>query len=113
MRLNIRQVKALSNTINLHLRIGNTLNESDARRIAAFVFADMHDADWLDRLYHGLDGHGTQIGLYPDLDRRLREVLGTEAAELLPLYGQIGRHPALRPPGEPVEEKPDMSPIGA
>lgn len=110
MRLNIRQVKALSNTINLHLRIGNTLSEPEARRVAAFVFADMHDPDWLDRLYHGQDGHGTEIGLYDELDSRLREVLGTEQTDLLPLYGQIGRHPALRPPGEVAGEAPGEAP---
>lgn len=101
LRLNIRQIKALSNTINLHLRISKVLSEPDAKKIAAFILADMHDPDWLDRLYHGLDRSGTEIGMFEVLDKRLHDVLGEDKEGLLVLYGQLGRQPKQKSSFDP------------
>jgi len=101
LRLNIRQIKALSNTINLHLRIGRILSEPEAKKLAAFIMADMHDPDWLDRLYHGLDLSGTEIGTFEVLNKRLHDVLGENKEDLLVLYGQLGRQPKQKSSFDP------------
>ena len=91
--LNIRQVKSLSNTLKLYLRITDIKNERRAEQLCAFLFANLFDPTWLDRVAFGrADLDGTLIGDLPEVSRRLRDLLGA-TAELRPLYALVGRRP--------------------
>lgn len=91
--LNIRQVKSLNNTLKLYLAIAGFTQERDARRLAAFVFADRLDPVWLDGALYGINMTAGIIGRLPNLADRLRVFLDTNGHDLLPLYQMIGRRP--------------------
>lgn len=96
LQLNIRQVKSLTNTAKLYLDIRHPRSEDEARRTAAFLFANFTDADWLDCLYHQradetapeTDG---PIGTLPDLAQRLKVAIGDGDDDWLDHYRLIGR----------------------
>lgn len=91
--LNIRQVKSLSNTLKLYLAIAGYSQERDARRLAAFVFADRLDPVWLDGNLYGLNMTAGLIGRLPNLADRLRNFLDSDGQNLLSLYQLLGRRP--------------------
>jgi hypothetical protein len=100
--LNIRRVKSLSNTMKLYLDISGCKSERDARRHAAFIFANQIDPDWLDGHFHGIHLSDTRIARVPDLPERLAGMIGDDRSYLLYLYGLVGRQPRslaeLQPP---------------
>jgi tetratricopeptide (TPR) repeat protein len=96
--LNIRQVKTLSNTLKLYLDIAACTTERDAKRLAAFVFADRVDPEWLDALYHGQDLKESALGQLPNLPTQIKAMIGTDQKAMLVLYRMIGRRPVARRP---------------
>jgi hypothetical protein len=95
--LNIRQAKAISNTLKLYLRISNCQTEREARRLAAFVFAERFDPSWLDGLYHGVVVSDSPIGAIPNLASRLSAMIGADQAPMLQMYRLLGRRPGRQP----------------
>jgi hypothetical protein len=95
--LNIRQAKAISNTLKLYLRISDCQTEREARRLAAFVFAERFDPGWLDGLYHGVAVSDSPIGAIPNLASRLSTMIGTDQAPMLQMYRLLGRRPGRQP----------------
>ena len=98
--LNVRQVKSLSNTLKLYLDIAECKTEAEARRIAAFLFADRVDSDWLDSLYFGQDIDDGPIGRHSVLPGRLKEMLGDAVSDdkkiqFDKLYRLAGRLPQI------------------
>jgi hypothetical protein len=91
--LNVRQVKSVSNTLKLYLGITGISTEQEARRLAAFVFADKFDRGWLDALYFETSREGTAIGSTPALDEVLSAMIGPPDDGLLSLYHLLGRRP--------------------
>ena len=91
--LNVRRVKSLSNTLKLYLDIAEYEDEARARRLAAFLFADMVDPGWLDGLYHKKPSKDGDIGQLPDLANRLEKMIDASPEELTTLYRMIGRRP--------------------
>jgi hypothetical protein len=104
--LNVRQVKTLSNTLKLYLDIAEYEMEDDARRLAAFVFADRVDPEWLDALYHGEELKDSALGQLPNLPSRLKAMIGNDQKTMLGLYRMIGRRPVAR--REVIEQVPPL-----
>jgi len=104
-QLNIRQVKALSNTLKLYLNIADPPNEAEARRIAAFLFADRFDREWLDAHFHEIHGQSELISNYEELEALLIGNIGEDPARILELYALVGRQPAPASDFRPI--KPD------
>jgi hypothetical protein len=94
--LNIRQVKALSNTLKLYFGIAGVTDEVQARRLAAFVFADRFDPDWLDAHYNGFESTTPPIGANERLAKLLKDMIGNDKAEILKTYHLLGRRPGPR-----------------
>lgn len=109
--INMRRIKALRNTVGLYLRIaaarGDLMPEdhAEARRIAAFLVADLMDRVWLDAYFLGqANAYAERPGLGPlsgrdGLQQTLHGALGP-AEELDGLYRLIGRLPRPLPPKE-------------
>jgi len=91
--LNVRQAKSLGNTLKLYLRICRCRTESEARQVAAFVFADRLDARWLDAQYHGVVVSDSAIGMADGLAARLASMIGDDRQQMLSLYHLLGRRP--------------------
>jgi hypothetical protein len=100
--LNVRQAKSISNTLKLYLRIGGCRTEGEARRLAAFVFADRLDPRWLDSLYRGAATTNSPIGAVPDIASRLSTMIGQDQAVMLSMYRLLGRRPSPLP--QPTKE---------
>ena len=100
--LNVRQAKGISNTLKLYLRIGGCRTEGEARRLAAFVFADRLDPAWLDSLYRGDATTNSPIGAVPDIASRLSTMIGQDRPMMLSMYRLLGRRPGRLP--EPAKE---------
>jgi hypothetical protein len=93
MGLNIRQVKAISNTLKLYLGIAASSTEADARRLAAFVFADRFDPAWLDSIFLGIETQQPPIGSNPELAKLLSMMIGDDKGELTKMFHLLGRRP--------------------
>ena len=106
--LNVRQAKAISNTLKLYLRLKNCRMESEARQLAAFVFAERFDPMWLDGVYHGVKVGDSPIAAIPDLASRLATMIGTDRTAMLGMYRLLGRRPG--PPPAPPAAAPAPHP---
>ena len=104
LKLNLRQIKSLSNTITLLLSIfaDDFRTESDAKRMAAFILADKLDPFWLDGHYFKNPISIGRIGGHQSVVRHLEAILGDETDILEDLYWRIGRQPT--PPKTTAEK---------
>jgi hypothetical protein len=111
--LNVRQAKALSNTLKLYLGIQREMElrdpidggftEQEARRVAAFLLADRYDRGWLDAWY--MERRPVEDMSKPDplrdgpiaRDDDLRNFVTDSFDEdrnlIKPLYALVGRRP--------------------
>lgn len=95
--LNVRQAKSISNTLKLYLKIQNCKGEDEARRLAAFVFADRVDRQWLDALYNASNAETSLVGAIPEFSARLAAMIGTDRVAMLRMFHLLGRQPQKRP----------------
>jgi hypothetical protein len=100
--LNVRQAKSISNILKLYLRIQECKTEKDACRLAAFVFSNCFDEKWLDAHYHGIAISDSSIGTAQGLADTLREMIGSDQAQMIQYYHLLGRRPKTR---EQVQQK--------
>lgn len=77
----------------LYLGIANSSSGQRARQVAAFVFAEKFDPDWLDALYFRKARKRTQIGAVGLLDHTLASMIGSQEVEMLALFHLLGRRP--------------------
>jgi len=94
--LNIRFLKSLVATLKLQLHIGGFVSEAEARRLAAAALADAVDPAWLDA--HALGRSPPEdsvLALHGDLTERLREIIGTDQADLHRICQRLGRRARL------------------
>ena len=92
--LSLRFLKTFVHTVKLQLGIGGFARETEVRRLAAAVLADMIDPDWLDALaLNDAPPKESALALHSDLGDRLGRAIGTDEGELRRIYQRLGRRP--------------------
>ena len=88
---NPRQIKSLVNTLHLYLMIARPRTKAEVEQIAAFIFADRFDSDWLDALCRRDSDITGPIASAPGSTDRLAALITSDRERIPSLYRLVGR----------------------